>query len=265
MKFTVHTIVKNEDLWVGFAIKSVLPFAEKVFVFDTGSSDKTVEVIKSLSSSKIVFEDKGNQDKKGLRKLREEQLKRTETEWFLIVDGDEIWPTKNIQQVILAAQQAPTSIKGIVNQTRNCVGDVYHFLPPAAGRYHLAGQTGHLTMRMMRKTADLHLSGSYPLESFVDKNGPLEKQEDSLLYVDTWYLHTTFLKRSSQASSKVSGSFGKKKLWEKGLIMKEQELPEVLFEKATQLPPGPLKKRGKIYEVLAQLTTPVLTVKRNFR
>ena len=39
---TVHCVVKNEERWIWFAINSILDIAEKILVYDTGSTDKTV-------------------------------------------------------------------------------------------------------------------------------------------------------------------------------------------------------------------------------
>ena len=60
MSITAHCLVKNEENFVGFAIKSVINFVDKVIVFDTGSTDKTVGLIKNLVKEfpeKIIFED----------------------------------------------------------------------------------------------------------------------------------------------------------------------------------------------------------------
>ena len=57
---TVQMIVKNEDQWIWYAIASVIDYASKLIIFDTGSRDKTVEIIKSFKSSKIIFKQKGD-------------------------------------------------------------------------------------------------------------------------------------------------------------------------------------------------------------
>ena len=265
MKFTVHVVIKNEDRWIWFALQSILPFAEKVLIFDTGSTDRTVEVVKFLQSSKITFEGKGPVDRKGLVRLRQEQIDRTGTEWFLILDGDEIWPERELKKLLKAAETSEKHIAALVNRNRNCVGDVYHYLPETSGKYSLGGKVGSLTIRMLRKTPGLKISGEYPLESYADKNGPVEKQDNNLQFVDCWYLHASFLQRSSMDQSKLSGSFGRKKIWERGLKMKEAELPEVLFENGPSQSGNPLAKRGIWYELLAYLFTPFISLKRMLR
>ena len=57
---TAHCLIKNEENFVWYAIKSVVDFVDKIIVFDTGSTDKTVELIKKLAEEypeKIIFEE----------------------------------------------------------------------------------------------------------------------------------------------------------------------------------------------------------------
>ena len=265
MRLTVHTMVKNEDQWVWFSLQSVLPFVDKVLVYDTGSTDKTVQVIKSIDSPKIFFEERGIQDREGLIRLRNEQIDKTTTEWFLILDGDEIWPENQLDKLMKSTQKAPANIMAFCNRTRNCVGDIYHYLPEQAGGYQLAGITGNLTLRLFRKTKDLKITGKYPLEEFTNSAGPINKQDKNIQFVDCWYLHTTYLKRSSNDKNKTSGSLGKSKIWELGTTIRAQEIPEALSLDLPQNVEDPLKRRGAFYEVLARVTTPVLDLKRKLK
>jgi glycosyltransferase involved in cell wall biosynthesis len=262
IKFTAQMIVKNEDQWVWFAINSVLPYCQRMLIFDTGSMDKTVEIIKSINSPKIIFEEKGEVDPQELVLLRQEQLKRTETDWFLILDGDEIWPPAELETVLHMAEKSPKNIKAVYNWVRNCIGDVYHYLPDSAGRYEIARDKGNLNIRLIRKTLELKVVGEYPLEYYGDEAEPLQNQTENLKGSKAWVLHTTFLKRSSLKKQKVSGSFGRKKFPEKGLLINKKELPEILFKSDLKGIPDPLKKRGFLYEAAAFITTPLINCRR---
>lgn len=260
--YTVHTIVKNEDIWIWFALQSVLPFVDQVLVFDTGSFDKTVEIIKSIRSPKIILEEKGVQEPKGLVKLRQEQIERTKTEWLFLLDGDEVWPEGQLRKLLAVSESASEGTAALFNRTKNCLGDIYHYLPDSAGRYEIAGVKGHLNMRMIRKTPDLRVMGEYPLESYINKEGKLTEQEKNLRFVDCWYLHTSCLRRSGSDRSKKSGSFGKSKIWEKGLKLQKGELPEVFSLPRPGLVADPLVPRGMVYEIVSAFTTPLLNLKR---
>ena len=42
---TAHMVVMNEEKWIWFAIKSVVDYMDRLIIYDTGSTDKTVEII----------------------------------------------------------------------------------------------------------------------------------------------------------------------------------------------------------------------------
>lgn len=265
MDITAHMVVKNEDIWVWFAIQSVLPYVKEIFITVNGSTDKSLEIIKNIDSPKIKLEVVGAVDREGLVEIRRQQLEKTRTDWFLIVDADEIWPKQQIEKLIKCAKNADQDVAAIICRNRNCVGDVYHYLPDNVGQYQLAGIKGNITIRLIRKTKNLKIEGEYPLEAYIDDQGEISKQDNRLKFCDCWYLHTTFLKRSSQVIDKTSGSLGKSKIWERGILMDIKELPEVLFDKNSVQVSKPLINRGFLYEVMAVIISPLLKIKRLIR
>lgn len=265
MKIVAHCIVKDEDRWVWFALMSIIDYVDKIIVYDTGSSDQTIDIIKSINSSKIILKEKGVVDSRGLVELRNEQIHESKGDWLLIIDGDEIWPSSEIKKLITFASKQPLDVKAIVNRTRNCVGDIYHYLPEHYGDYVVAGYKGSLNVRMIRLVKDLKVIGEYPLEAYEDSEGELIKQEGAVVFCDGWYLHTTYLERSSLNKYKTSGSLGKGKFWELGIKLEERFLPEVLYR---EYPPGvinPFKKRGFMYELIAFIFFPIILIKRVFK
>lgn len=231
MKFavTVNTIVKNEERYIRPAILSVLPYVDKLLVWDTGSGDKTVEIINSIKSRKILFSQKGKVNRTGLVDLRNLQLSFTDTPWLLILDGDEIWPAGNIIKLISAMKQARNDTVALVCKTRNCIGDIYHYLPESYGRYKIGPWHGHLNIRAIRKSDTLKVVGDYPLEAFTYKGLPIQKLVKKLEFVDTWYLHATHLKRSNWLGQLgVIDRMRKYKLLGQSIKMKNEELPELL-------------------------------------
>lgn len=222
---TVHTIVGNEERFVKAALQSVLSSADvtRVLAWDTGSIDHTQEQILSLSDPRVEFQQKGKTDREGIVRLRQRQLSATKTPWFLLVDGDEIWPEKNLRKLIEAmscgaryrtvlgkagqcSNPPATHARraggrgetiALVNRTRNVVGDLYHYLPESAGHYRIGPWKGHLNIRAMRNIQSLTVNGQYPNEWYELNGKKIQDQPQRLQFVDTWYLHTTHLRRSS--------------------------------------------------------------------
>ncbi len=235
VKFTVHTVVKNEEQFIKSALLSVLDYAEELLVWDTGSTDKTVKIIESMKSNKIKFKQCGKVNRKQLVELRNQQLKETKTPWFLLVDGDEIWPKRNLVYLIKAMKKAKKQTIALVNKTRNCISDVYHYSPESEGEYQIGPWEGHLNIRAIRKIDGLQVKGEYPLEAYSLKGKPIQELVSRLEFVDTWYLHATHLKRSGwQHQLRVIDRLKKYKFLGKGkaLKMKKEELPEVLYSLA---------------------------------
>jgi len=223
---TLHTIVKNEDKFVRAALLATLSSNEvkRALVWDTGSSDDTVAQILSISDKRIEFQQKGNIDRGGLVQLRKEQLEMTKTSWFMLIDGDEIWPEKNLAMLVLAMKKCTNETIALVNRTRNAVGDFYHYLPESEGRYQIDQWKGHLNIRAIRNLSGLTVKGEYPNEWYElhdkkiqnfsicsNQESPsrtarrlLDRYQDFCLqFVDTWYLHTTHLKRSGNWLSEL--------------------------------------------------------------
>ena len=229
MKLTTHTIVKNEQNWIKPALLSVIDHVDQMLVWDTGSTDKTVEIIKSINSPKIKFQQFKSTGRQSLIDLRNQQIQATQTPWFIILDGDEIWPTKNLLQLIKAIDLAKPDTLALVNKTRNCIKDIYHYLPDSKGQYQIGPWRGHLNIRAIKIHPSLKVVGQYPLESYTVNNLPLQNQPEKLEFVDTWYLHTTHLKRSNWFNQlNVIDRIKKFKLTGQSIKLYPKDLPEVL-------------------------------------
>ena len=267
---TVHCVIKNEERWIWFALKSILDIADKVLVFDTGSSDRTVDIIKTIKSKKIIFEEKDEVDAKGLTQLRREQLKRTKTDWFLILDGDEIWPERTKKELIKKIKSADKFSWGIVVRAWNLVGDVYHYHSESV-HYHWPYAPkkfkGWANLRVFRRSVPgIHIKGEYPLEAYCDKdNIPIQNYgEKHLLFLKNRYFHTTYLTRSdTRARDRNVLNRLKKSKMELGLSFpKNFEYPEVFYKKTPNIVPSPWEKRSNFESLISVLQTPFKETRR---
>ena len=111
---TVHCRVRNEEAFVREMILSILPLAEQVLVCDTGSTDSTLEKIKSIGSGKIEMMNRPPSDPRGIMEYRNEMIERTETEWFMLVDGDEVYPDEAALKIHERIKTVPEKIARIL-------------------------------------------------------------------------------------------------------------------------------------------------------
>ncbi len=243
---TAHCLVRNEERWVWYAIMSVIEYVDKILVFDTGSTDRTVEIVKSIKSPKIIFEEKGIVGKKGFTGLRQEMLDRTETEWFMVLDGDEVWTKVAIEALMKAIGKAKAQERAVIVGHWACVGDVWHYsqiMEELINPQAPLGLKGWRSARGMRKFPGLQTTNSYPLESYVDEKGvnASEWERKRLIFIKEKFFHMTFLRRSATIKQDRQVMMrGPKIRFVKGRAFSEgMEYPEVFHLARPKIVPDP--------------------------
>lgn len=262
MKIFANAIVNNEENFIWFALMSVIDYVDKILVWDSGSTDKTVEIIKEVAkikNDKIDFKQVGSVDKNEFTIMRQKMLDESPCDWILLLDGDEIWWDDSIKKLKNFIIKNEDKIDAVVTPFYNAVGDLYHFQPEKVGAYELIGRKGHLTIRAIRRNIPgLHVGGAYGSEGYLDEdNLPIQKRSRKrIIYLDAPFLHLTHLKRSSQ------DHHGKFK-YEFGLNPpKDFNLPEIFYStKIPKIVPS-LYKRNTLFKVLSLLKIPYLKFRR---
>ena|SRR3989344_6643984 len=274
MTITAHTLVKNEARYVWYAVMSVIDHIDKVLLWDTGSTDGTLEIIKEIlktpqAKGKVNFKKVDNVTSETFPKVRQEMLNETKTDWILMVDGDEVWWKDSIRNVCEVIKSDGSSLESLVVPTINLVGDIYNYQDPSSGQYHLAGKTGHLNLRgVNRKIPGLHSWGPHGQWGWVDHKNRMIQYRDpqKIVFVDAPYLHATNVPRA--------GSFNKEHDVPKRAMKRKYELgipfpldfyyPEVFFRPRPEIVPSPWEKVNAEFKFRAALETPFRRIKRRF-
>lgn len=194
MSLTAHCLIKNEDQFIGYAIRSVIGFVDNILVFDTGSTDRTVSIIKELQEqypNKIMLEEKGACDKMRHTQLRQEMIERTTTDWFMILDGDEVWTERALGEA--TGMIRSSQYDGIVTRFYECVGDVYH----------THRKDGYETVRFV-KMGDVQWGGPYNRDTLYTKKKENFLDTKTIYHLRQRFWHTTHLERSSEVTSVYS-------------------------------------------------------------
>lgn len=259
-----HCLVRNEERWIWYALNSVIDCLDKILVWDTGSTDKTVQIIKLLESPKISFRQYGPVTPETFVKARQEMLEKTKADWLFLIDGDEIWTKEGIRKVVGAIQKKEEEIESIVVKTINFVGDVYHYQEEEAGKYEIAGKRGHYNLRAINlKIPGLHADLPHGQQGYFDGKGrPIQERDPSkILFLPVSYFHTTYLPRSSKDSEVPLRA--KKRKYEIGVpLPKDIKYPEVFYLKRPKIVPDLWLRMNKAIWARAMVETPLKKIKR---
>lgn len=269
-KIWVHTLVKNEERFIWFSVMSVIKYVDKVLIWDTGSTDNTVKIIQEIKRrhpKKIIFNEVGHIDIDEFTKVRQEMLNETDSDWFLMVDGDEVWWDGSIRKIIDLIKRSGNKIESIVVPTYNLVGDIYHYQEKAAGRYRLAGKFGHYNLRAInRNIPGLKSTKPHGTWGWIDENNKMiqDRSAKKVKFVDAPYVHATFLQRSinMELDKNVPKRARKLKCEFGDSFSSDFYYPEVFFRPRPAFVLPPWKKMDKGYFAKALIQTPLRKAKR---
>lgn len=257
INITAHTLVKNEEKWVWFSIMSVINFVDKLIIYDTGSTDNTVKIIKEILkekeySKKIIFEEKGSVTSDNFAKLRQEQIDKTDTDWFLVLDGDEIWYERSLIEVSSIVKV--TDKKMLAIRFHNCTKDIYHYTKFESGSYSIKGIKGNITLKLINRNINgLIADGPYGIEGYYDASGaPIQEDERSIDVIDGFFLHTSNLVRSKNLFHDWKIPYRRIKVFAKpeDKVQLDFVFPEVFYLKRPEYIIDPFKKAGVFYYLL---------------
>ncbi len=194
-------------------------------------------------------------------------LEKTKSDWFLVVDGDEIWWDESINKVVNLIQKEGDMIESIVVPNILPVGDIYHYLEKKAGKYQLAGKKGHYALRAVnRKIPGLKSDKPHGTWGWVDNKNRMiqDRNPKKIKFIDAPYLHTTFLKRSSSMENEMQvPKRARKYKYEIGdRFPQDYYYPESFFREADVNISLPWKTMNRQYYLKAFIETPFKKVKR---
>lgn len=269
---SAHVLVKNEENFVWYSIMSVINYVDNLIIWDTGSKDKTREIIeeilkdsrynKKISYTKVdgIFDE---------QVIRQKMLDETKTDWFVVVDGDEIWWDNSINKVVSLINDSGDALESIVVPMVLPVGDIFHYQENKAGRYKFGDRIGHFALRAINtKIQGLSSLKPHGQWGWVDGDGKMIQDRDPkrIGYIDALYMHTTHLLRTGSRSNDTSVFKRSMKLKHEIGIPFELDFyyPEVFFKPRPSIVPSPWVYPNLYFKLLSIIQTPLRKIKRRF-
>ncbi len=99
-------ITKDEQSLIDQAIRSVLPIVSQIVVVDTGSSDKTIEIVQHLGAQ--VYSVPWNNDFAAARNI---SLQHAICDWILVLDADEAIAERDLNELVTLSEDPTCCIE----------------------------------------------------------------------------------------------------------------------------------------------------------
>jgi glycosyltransferase involved in cell wall biosynthesis len=270
MKLCGHTIVKNEERYLWFSVTSVIDYLDELLILDTGSTDNTSLIIAELKKkypNKVVSKSYSNITDKSFTEARQEMLEETNSDWIMLLDGDEIWWDDSIKFIRTVIEDRGDNLESIVTRHYNAVGDIYHYQEEKASKYNIDNNTGHYNLRFVNThIPGLHFAKPYGYEGLYDDSDlPVQNRISAKrLFVESkCYIHTTHLPRSV-ADREVMQRSRKIKLEVGHSFPYDFYYPEAFFKTKPDFVSSPWIKLTGSNKISAYMQTPLRKIKRRY-
>ncbi len=268
MKIWAHTLFKNEERWLWFAVTSVIDSVDKILLWDTGSTDRSWEIAKELKSKykdKIDIKCYGDTTPETFPKVRQAMLDATKADWFIVVDADEIWWDDSIRNLVSSIKNEKQA-EAFVVPNYNVVGDIFHYLPQSAGNYRFGSKKGNYALRAVKVIDGLKSVGQHGVWGWADSDGKQIQERNTFKFIDAPYIHTTFLPRGESREFDLLVPKRSKKLkYEIGIkFPRDFYYPESFFKSRPDFILSPWQTMTNSYRLKAYIQTPIKKMKRRF-
>jgi len=196
-ELTVHMMVRNEEHWIWFAVLSALPFCQRLMAWDTGSDDRTLDILADIDDPRLSVVSLGPTAADCLVATRNQMLKQTDTPWFAIVDGDEVWTDATWRVVDKHTSDASCDV--VVVSVRCPFPRLGFFHSAVDDDFAIAGVRGPFAARVFRRTAGMQWQGAWGSDALVRADGHMltRGEEPFMRVVHEPVWHMTLLSRSA--------------------------------------------------------------------
>jgi len=200
MSISLCMITKNEEKFIGQAINSVKSIVDEVIVVDTGSTDKTREIVIRLGA-KVFYKDWTND----FSDARNFSISKATKDWILVLDADEIIAQDDLEKLKELTTSNAGAFSFVQRNYSNKVNDA-RFIPiketPASKDYK--GYLKAVVTRLFKNDKRIKFTGkvhesvnesiteingkivesNIPIHHYFEEKGKENLKQRQLMYLD---------------------------------------------------------------------------------
>ncbi len=259
---TLHCTISNEEYWIWFVLQVLQDLPTKIIICDTGSDDLTFEILKFCKFKNIEYRRMGKIKSNEHVLLRNELIKDTKTDWFAIVDGDEIWSKVLWQEINYYLNKVDTDIIVVPNISPfPRLGYIGH----GDKDFSIAGVKGEHYAKIFRIKNDLKWSDDFSSSFLSYSDGTIVSGGNlpTMRVMSSPMTHLTMLPRSSNDLITIGRNnklqIGQQKSTNDFLKIDSLNLlPEILFSQRPDIVKNPFLHENYEYKGLAPIPFPFL-------
>ena len=173
MTIAVNILTWNGEDWIEEAVRSVMPYIDECYVYDSGSTDGTMKILKRLKTEfpNLYFSQKDVQVREAndlngtqwnhkekniaLTSMLNELKMWTKSEWILKLDDDEVMPEKTMLEIRRVVENSPVPAYSI---------PFLHFEDNLGQIVHPAEHRNFAVARLFRNIPEIKWVNPYSME-----------------------------------------------------------------------------------------------------
>jgi len=163
MKLSVGLIVNNEERILRKTLAAIREIADEIIVIDSGSTDSTVDIAKSMGAKVFV------EEWKGFGPQKNSVIEKCNGEWILLIDADEV-----------VSSELKEKIKEKINKNENKVYEINRCSVCFGKTLKYGGWSNQYATRLWKK-GSVEVSNNFVHEEFLTEL-PKEKIKEKIYH-----------------------------------------------------------------------------------
>ena len=189
IKISLNMIVKNEEKYLESAILSVLPLVDEIVVVDTGSTDRTKEILKKYNAKIIDY--KWEDDFSGPRNAA---INASIGDWILRIDADERIPLNFLNPLFDTIASSQKEVLALLFPIRNYFED-----PSKKNANYFLSET----CRVFKRSKDIYYSKKIHEEIDESLKNISEKNNKVIVSrIQQYIVHLGYMREKNELKKK---------------------------------------------------------------